>query len=78
MQFLAEISKPQYQAEFTKYITYGPTNKKAYDIGAIDAAYAKQLPSHPDNTAKQLPINLDWYIKYEAKASELYQNMLTE
>ena len=78
MKFLAEISKPAYQAEFTRYITYGPTNKKAYDLGTIDAAYAKRLPSHPDNTAKQLPINLDWYIKHEADASAKYQNMLTE
>jgi putative spermidine/putrescine transport system substrate-binding protein len=78
MKFLAEISKPAYQAEFTKYITYGPTNKKAYDLGTIEAAYAKQLPSYPDNAAKQLPINLDWYIKNEAAASEAYQNMLTE
>jgi putative spermidine/putrescine transport system substrate-binding protein len=78
MKFLNEISKPQYQAEFTKYITYGPTNKKAYDTGAISAAYAKALPSYPDNAAKQLPIDLDWYIKNEAKASEAYQNMLTE
>lgn len=78
MKFIAEISKPQYQAEFTKYITYGPTNKKAYYLGTIDAAYAKKLPSHPDNVAKQLPINLDWYIKHEADASAAYQNMLTE
>ena len=78
MKFLAEITKAPYQAEFTKYITYGPTNKKAYDLGTIDPVYAKRLPSHPDNTAKQLPVNLEWYIKYEAKASELYQNMLTE
>jgi len=78
MKFLAEISKPQYQAEFTKYITYGPTNKKAYDIGTISPAYAKTLPSYPDNAAKQLPINLDWYIKFEEKASAQYQNMLTE
>ena len=78
MKFLAEISKPQYQAEFTKYITYGPTNTKAYDIGAIDATYAKQLPSHPENAAKQLPIDLDWYIKSEAAASAAYQDMLTE
>ncbi|MFL5135507.1 MAG: ABC transporter substrate-binding protein [Microvirga sp.] len=78
MKFLAEISKPQYQAEFTKYITYGPTNTKAYEIGAIDAAYAKQLPSHPENAAKQLPINLDWYTKSEAAASAAYQDMLTE
>jgi putative spermidine/putrescine transport system substrate-binding protein len=78
MKFLAEISKPQYQAEFTKYITYGPTNKKAYELGTIEAGYAKRLPSHPDNAAKQLTINLDWYIKFEEKASAAYQNMLTE
>jgi putative spermidine/putrescine transport system substrate-binding protein len=78
MKFLAEISKPAYQAEFTKYITYGPTNTKAYDIGAIEAAYAKKLPSHPDNASQQLTINLDWYIKYEADAAAAYQNMLTE
>ncbi|WP_306223365.1 ABC transporter substrate-binding protein [Bosea beijingensis] len=78
MKFLAEVSKPQYQAEFTKYITYGPTNKKAYEGGAIDATYAKTLPSHPDNAGKQLTIDLDWYIKYEAQASSAYQNMLTE
>ena len=78
MKFLAEISKPQYQAEFTKYITYGPTNKKAYELGTIEAAYAKRLPSHPENAAKQLTINLDWYIKHEAAAATAYQNMLTE
>jgi putative spermidine/putrescine transport system substrate-binding protein len=78
MRFLAEISKPQYQAEFTKHITYGPTNRKAYELGTIDAAYAKRLPSHPDNVAKQAPVDLAWYIKYEADASAAYQNMLTE
>jgi putative spermidine/putrescine transport system substrate-binding protein len=78
MKFLAEISKPQYQAEFTKYITYGPTNRKAYDLGTIAVDYAKRLPSYPDNAAKQLTIDLDWYIKYEDKASAAYQNMLTE
>lgn len=78
MKFLNEISKPQYQAEFTKYITYGPTNKKAYDGAAIPEAYAKTLPSHPANAAKQMMIDLAWYTKNEARASELYQNMLTE
>jgi putative spermidine/putrescine transport system substrate-binding protein len=78
MKFLAEISKPQYQAEFTKYITYGPTNKTAFDIGAIEPSYAKKLPSYPANAAKQLTIDLDWYIKHEAEASAAYQNMLTE
>ena len=78
MKFLAEIVKPQYQAEFTKYITYGPTNKKAYELGTIAPDYAKRLPSHPDNAARQLVDDLDWYIKNEAKAAAAYQNMLTE
>lgn len=78
MKFLAEMSKPTYQAEFTKYITYGPTDKRAYGLGTIPADYAKRLPSHPDNAAKQLTVDLDWYIKNEEKASAAYQNMLTE
>jgi putative spermidine/putrescine transport system substrate-binding protein len=78
MKFLSEISKAPYQAEFTKYITYGPTNKKAYEGTAIPAAYAKLLPSHPDNQAKQLPIDQSWYIKNGARASALFQDMLTE
>ena len=78
MKFLSEISKPQYQAEFTKYITYGPTNKKAYEMGLIEAAYAKRLPSHPENAARQISVDLDWYIKFEAQAATAYQNMLTE
>ena len=78
MKFLSEISKPQYQAEFTKYITYGPTNKKAYEGSAIPAAYAKTLPSHPDNQTKQLPIDQAWYIKNGARAAALFQDMLTE
>ncbi|MGE0719403.1 MAG: ABC transporter substrate-binding protein [Alphaproteobacteria bacterium] len=78
MRFLAEISKPAYQAEFTKYITYGPTNTKAYELGTIEPGYAKRLPSHPENAAKQLTVDLQWYIQYEAKAAAAYQNMLTE
>ena len=77
MKFLAEISKPKYQADLTKYITYGPTNKKAYDLGIITPAVAAQLPSSPANVAKQLVIDTAWYMQYEQKAAEAYQNMMT-
>jgi len=40
MEFLAEISKAEYQANLPKYITYGPTNKAAYELGKIDDATA--------------------------------------
>jgi putative spermidine/putrescine transport system substrate-binding protein len=78
MKFLAEISKAEYQANLPKYITYGPTNKQAYDLGTIDEKVAVLLPSYPDNAAKQLPIDIDWYAKFEQMAAEAYQDMLTE
>lgn len=78
MQFIAEIMKPKYQAAMTEYITYGPTNLKTYDLDLIDEDLAKSLPSYPANLKEQLPINLDWYSKWETIAAEKYQAMLTE
>jgi putative spermidine/putrescine transport system substrate-binding protein len=62
----------------TKYITYGPTNKKAYDIGSIPADYAATLPSSPSNVARQFVIDDGWYMKFDQKASQAYQNMMTQ
>lgn len=78
MEFLAEISKPEYQDDLPKYITYGPTNKAAYETGVISAKVAAGLPSSPQNAAMQLPVSLEWYSKWETIADEMYQEMLTE
>lgn len=78
MKFLAEASKGKFQANMPQYITYGPTNRDAYDTGIIDAELAKTLPSYPDNAAKQLVLDNDWYAKWEKFAAEKYQEMLTE
>lgn len=78
MEFLAEISKAEYQDDLPKYITYGPTNKAAYETGVIDAATAAALPSSPQNAAMQMPVSLEWYAKWETIAAEMYQEMLTE
>ena len=78
MEFLAEISKAEYQDDLPKYITYGPTNKAAYETGEISAEVAASLPSSPENAAKQLPISLEWYAEWEQVAAEMYQEMLTE
>ncbi|NVK36132.1 MAG: ABC transporter substrate-binding protein [Rhodobacteraceae bacterium] len=78
MKFLAEISKPEYQDDLPKYITYGPTNKAAYETGEIAPEVAAGLPSSPENAAMQLPISLEWYAEWETVASEMYQEMMTE
>ena len=78
MEFIAEISKAEYQDDLPKFITYGPTNGAAYETGEISEDVAANLPSSPDNMAMQLPISLEWYAKWETIAAEMYQEMLTE
>ncbi len=78
MEFIAEISKADYQDDLPKFITYGPTNADAYDTGEISAEVAAALPSSAANMAMQLPISLEWYAEWETIAAEMYQEMLTE
>lgn len=78
MEFIAEISKPEYQDDLPTFIMYGPTNTLAYETGTITDEVAAMLPSSPENAAKQLRINTEWYSKWETIAEEMYQEMLTE
>ncbi len=58
MKFLAEVSKPQYQANLPYHITYGPTNKKAYEVTTAPKELIEALPSHPKNVPFMLPVSL--------------------
>jgi putative spermidine/putrescine transport system substrate-binding protein len=78
MKFLAEISKAKYQANLPFHITYGPTNKKAYEITTAPKELIEALPSHPKNVPLMLPINLEWYAKHRTRALELYMELLSE
>jgi putative spermidine/putrescine transport system substrate-binding protein len=78
MKFLAEVSKPQYQANLPFHITYGPTNKAAYEVTSASKELLEALPSHPKNVSKMLAVSLDWYAKNRAKAQEMYMELLSE
>lgn len=78
MKFLAEISKPQYQANLPFHITYGPTNKKAYEMTTASKELIESLPSHPKNVPLMLPINLDWYAEHKTQALEMYMELMSE
>lgn len=78
MKFLAEISKAEYQANLPFHITYGPTNKKAYEITTASKELVESLPSHPKNVPMMLPINLEWYGKHRTEALEMYMEMMSE
>ena len=78
MKFLAEISKAEYQANLPFHITYGPTNKKAYEVTTAPKELIEALPSHPKNVPLMLPVSLDFYAKHRTEALELYMEMLSE
>jgi putative spermidine/putrescine transport system substrate-binding protein len=78
MKFLAEISKAEYQANLPFHITYGPTNKKAYEVTTASKELVESLPSHPKNVPMMLPVNLEWYGKHRTEALEMYMEMMSE
>ena len=78
MKFLAEVSKPEYQANLPFHITYGPTNKKAYEVTTAPKELIESLPSHPKNVPLMLPVSLDWYAKHREEALEMYMELLSE
>lgn len=78
MKFLAEVSKPEYQANLPFHITYGPTNKKAYELTTAPKELIESLPSHPNNVPLMMPVSLDWYANNRELALELYMEMLSE
>ena len=78
MKFLGEVSKAKYQANLPFHITYGPTNKEAYEVTTAPKELLEALPSHPNNVSKMLAVSLDWYAKNREKAQEMYMELLSE
>ncbi|MFT5259936.1 MAG: putative spermidine/putrescine transport system substrate-binding protein [Saprospiraceae bacterium] len=78
MKFLAEVSKAEYQANLPFHITYGPTNKKAYEVTTASAELLESLPSHPNNVPLMLPVSLDWYAEHRTEALEMYMELMSE
>ncbi len=76
MQFLAEISKPAYQAAFSKALPYGAVNTKSHEGNQIPAEVARTLPSAPANLSKQLKLDVVWWRDNQARAEKLYQEMM--
>lgn len=78
MKFLAEVSKAEYQANLPFHITYGPTNKKAYEITTASQELIESLPSHPKNVPLMSPVSLAWYAEHRDEALEMYMELLSE
>jgi putative spermidine/putrescine transport system substrate-binding protein len=63
MKFIAFASAPERQAAFAEWTNYGPANQKAYDH--IKKEKAILMPTYPENLAKGVICNAEWYAKHE-------------
>ncbi len=71
MKFIAFASDPKRQAAFAEWTYYGPANKKA--IGLIKKEKAIQMPTYPENFAKGLVTNAEWYAEHEESVERLWE-----
>jgi hypothetical protein len=58
-KFIAFCARPKQQALYTKTLSYGPTNPKAFE--SIAAARAEQLPTAPDHFKLMVPVVDEWW-----------------
>jgi putative spermidine/putrescine transport system substrate-binding protein len=72
--FIAFCMQPQQQAILAKYMTYGPTNPKAYDH--IDPKRAMVLSTHPEYRKSALLIDNDYWAKNKDKAIERFDSWM--
>jgi len=74
--FLAFASSAEPQAELTNYIPYGPVNRKA--IESIPPDVLKNIPSAPDNLAKQVFVDSQWWNSHQAEIAERWNKWLAQ
>jgi len=61
VQFINAAVSPDLQANLPLYIDYGPGNPAAFKTGKISAQRAAELPSSPENAAKQVLMQEEWW-----------------
>ncbi|HEX2891177.1 ABC transporter substrate-binding protein [Vineibacter terrae] len=70
MKFIAFALQPARQAELTKHVVFGPTNKKAFPL--VDPKVAALLPSNPENFRQGFLLNGDWWGPNLTKVTEQF------
>ncbi|HEB4941407.1 TPA: ABC transporter substrate-binding protein [Klebsiella quasipneumoniae] len=73
LKLLNYIISPQHQAEFSKYIAYGPTTSEAMQY--IDKARQQRLPSTPERLQHTLFMDAGWWDKNGPAIIERYNQV---
>lgn len=75
MQFIAHAQDPQSQAELFKALGNGPANPAADEL--IPAESRHLNCASPENLAKQIVLDVDWYAEHYAKSLEKYLSLIS-
>lgn len=70
MKVIQAMSNPQYQAKFAELTYMGPLNPAALPL--VPEKLRAQLPTAPDNFAKQVVLDNDWWAENEARLIERF------
>lgn len=63
MKLIAQIMKPESQANLATLIPYSPVNAKAYELPIITEQLAARLPTSPQNIDKVVAVSPEWWVK---------------
>ena len=78
MRVVNEMIDPVLQANLTNYFAYGPMNPKVYDTGLIKPEQARRLNSYPDNMARQLVLDAQWWGDHREEVQARWDAMRKE
>jgi putative spermidine/putrescine transport system substrate-binding protein len=74
MKAINFFTEPAQQAEFTKYMPYGPSNKHAID--KVDGKYKGNLPT--DHLDTRTLLNSEWWAENQARVDLRFQEWLLQ
>jgi putative spermidine/putrescine transport system substrate-binding protein len=69
-EFIKFAANAKRQAAFTPHVAYGPTNPNAYKY--IDPKRALILPTHPENYAKGIRVDYEYWGSHKEKVTERF------
>lgn len=76
VKFLNYVVSPEAQAEFSKYVAYGPITESAMSL--IDDERKARLPSTPDRLENALFLNTAWWGTHATEMTEKYTALLQD
>lgn len=76
MKFIAFATQAQQQANQTKYVAYGPTNRKAFDL--VDPVAAKSLTTQPDYVKGLIKTDNEWWGKNDTALVQRFNAWLIQ